>query len=112
MINPSDYHRRLAQLRTLRDTGELDPSEYRRLAQGAELAYSLEAPQRKQARRRLRTAKDNGQVIVPQYCKACGGTSARTLEAHHDRPELPLAVRFLCSSRCHREAHRLKEIRI
>jgi ribosomal protein S27AE len=85
-------------LRNQLQAGELDARDYRLLRRGACLAYSLEQPVRKSARRRVQTEKDAGRLEKPERCERCG--AAGELEAHHPDYSRPLTVVWCCGP-CH-----------
>lgn len=92
-----DLTRRLAQLRTLAEVGELSEQEARWMRRAAALAYSLEQPARRAARRRIRSEVEAGRLERPPNCSRCGAPGA---EAHHPDHAFPLAVIWVCPA-CH-----------
>lgn len=62
-----------------------------------------------QVRTKVALAIKLGELVVPSVCEKCGGAGTpqrrrRSLEAHHDDYNFPLAVRWLCQ-RCHKRWH-------
>jgi len=90
-------------LRNQLQAGEIDPQEYRLLRRGVALAYSLEQPVRRSARRKVQTEKDAGRLEQPEACSSCG--TPGPVEAHHGDYSKPLEVEWLCSA-CHDRADR------
>lgn len=79
---------------------------------GKELAeycrqYRQRYPERYRAHQAVNSALRRGVLIRPDACEQCGST--RSLRAHHDKYDEPLAVRWLCES-CHRTVHQ-KEVK-
>ena len=59
--------------------------------------------EKKRARRILRMAVESGELIKPEECTRCGGTTKR-IEAHHPDYTRPREVEWLCSG-CHADIH-------
>ncbi len=56
--------------------------------------YIASYPERRSAHRKTHRARRSGN-LVPQPCSVCGSTE--NIQAHHDRYDRPLEVRWLCS---------------
>lgn len=60
------------------------------------------------ATRQVKAAIRDGRLTIPDACEECGSTDSGRqgirFDAHHDRYDQPLTVRWLCR-RCHRQHH-------
>ncbi len=92
----ADLCRRQAMLHNRLQIGELSREEHDLLREGAVVAYGMDRPARRKARRAVQSALEAGLLVRPAYCTSCG--SRGPVVAHHESydQDRALVVRWLC----------------